>query len=100
MPKKPKRESAEPFGDLRVQLPGRLAALEILVALLLRELLERPHLDAVLRAADDIIGRYESAVTADRIGEEGDYALKVFAAAREALDWHGRNARGLPRRGT
>lgn len=73
------------FDDLNVQLPGRMATLEILIVLLLRE---KPagKRRQMLAQADQIISTIEADIHAAGIGQAEDYALKVFGVARQSLD--------------
>jgi len=74
---------ANPLDELGSQLPGRLIAVEVLLVLLLRK---KPDAVKMLREADGIVTLLESEVTRDGLGREGDYALKIFNAARESLE--------------
>ena len=74
---------ANPFDELEVQLPGRLMTVEVLLTLLLRE---KSNARRLLVEAEKIIANYEAALIADGIGQENQYALKVFAVARASLD--------------
>lgn len=72
-----------PLDELNVQLPGRLTTVEILLTLLLRE---KSGARKLFVEADAILAAYESAVTADGLGADDAYALKLFEAARQSLD--------------
>lgn len=73
------------FDDLTVQLPGRLATLEILVVLLMRESTEGKR-DQMFAQADHILAAIEADIHAQAIGQGENYALKVFGVARQSLD--------------
>jgi hypothetical protein len=67
--------------ELRVQLPGRLITIEILLVLALRE---KPDVARIMREADAMLTSIE-----DRLYESetpSAYALEVLSEARAALD--------------
>ncbi len=82
--------SPNPLDDLRVQLPGRLITLEVLVTLLIAE---KATAGRILRDADQTLALYESEIVGKRTGDDVTYAMKMFEASRAALDMIGRNAR-------
>jgi hypothetical protein len=67
--------------QLNVQLPGRMLVAEILLTLLLRK---HSKAGQMLRQTDDRLGQLEAALLQQ--GALNDYALAVFAAARQSLD--------------
>lgn len=75
-----------PLDELNVQLPGRMLVAEILLTLLLRR---NSKAGQMLKQADGRLSELEGALLQQ--GAHTDYALKVFAAARETLDEFVRN---------
>ena len=77
-----------PLDQLNIQLPGRLLLAEILITLILRG-----HKKAaqMLKAADQRLDQLEAALVSQ--GAHTDYALAMFATAREVLDEFVRNVR-------
>jgi hypothetical protein len=84
----PREEAMEesPFDQLNIHLPGRMLVAEILLTLLLRR---SSKAGQMLKQADDRLGQLEAALMEQ--GAHSDYALAVFAAARETLDEFVRN---------
>lgn len=72
-----------PLDELNVQLPGRMLALEIVVTLLLRQ---KANPRAIMQAADERLTALEALEIPLAETRGSDYALKLFAAARENLD--------------
>jgi hypothetical protein len=77
------REEPHPFDRLNVTIPGRIMACELLVRLLLAR---DPERAALARRADARLAELETIIHAEGLGQADDRALKIFAAAREALD--------------
>jgi hypothetical protein len=75
-----------PLDQLNVQLPGRMLVAEIILTLLLRK---HSKAGQMLKQADDRLSQLEAALMQQ--GAHTDYALAVFAAARETLDEFVRN---------
>lgn len=75
-----------PLDELNVQLPGRALVAEILLTLLLQT---HPDAPQILKAADERVSQLEAAI----LEQEAltDYAIKMFASARETLDEFVRN---------
>lgn len=75
----------DPLADLNVHLPGRIMALESLVAHVLAIMPEQLR-EEIFASAHRGVSASEADVHAQKIGQTGDYALKVFEAARQSLD--------------
>lgn len=75
-----------PLDQLNVQLPGRMLVAEIVLTLLLRR---HSKAGQMLKQADDRLSQLEAVLLQQ--DAHTDYALAVFAAARETLDEFVRN---------
>lgn len=82
-----------PLDEYKVQLPGRLLALELVVTALLRR---RSDPAAIMREASELLTHVESELTREGIGVEDDLALKIFAAAHASIETFERNTRKRP----
>lgn len=85
-------DNTNPLDDLPTQLQGRLATLEVLVALLVAEKAQATRL---LREADTRLTQIESNLLRNAPEDVGDQILKVMNAARQSLEGIGGNVRGL-----
>ncbi len=79
----PTKDDVDPLDQLNVQLPGRLMTLEILIVLLLRQ---KSNVGRLLAQADEILTVLETNEFKNGPPAVAEYALHVFAAARESLD--------------
>lgn len=78
-------DTLSPFDEYAVQIPGRLLTVEILTILLMREL-PRHRREAIFAEADAALTSCEAGVHARNTAQTDDYALKMFAVARDNLD--------------
>jgi hypothetical protein len=79
----PTPDAEDPLDQLNVQLPGRMLAVEIVLVLLLRQ---KSNVGRLMASADEILTLLETNEFNTGPAATANYALHVFAAARQSLD--------------